>query len=372
MGAGESSTFPTAIVPATGPTNSSSSRDAVLTDQGSWWSRYRANIQNRLSPTALAVLESDARYIIGKAVPRSEGVLDQPAWPETRVRTGMVVGSVQSGKTASMLGVAAMALDAGVDLLILLAGTRVSLWLQTYERLLGQLDGSTIEDAYRRRGDRLILPQPADILHEERADPGRYLQRPLARQALRAGRPIICVIPKEDDHLVMLSRFLNDVVTDEYLRERSRPYSIVLLDDEADDASVLDSERSQKVTPRLISALWSGDPDEAATRNPAMFATYVAYTATPQANFLQATHNPLSPRDFSAALRTPSATGAVSPRSIAFAEPAGVLSYYCGGEIFYERLRNAAGGALCHAWSFPDLRPGETEAELAERREDLR
>ncbi|MBY3158986.1 hypothetical protein HFO56_42705 [Rhizobium laguerreae] len=325
-----------------------------------------------MSPTALAVLESDARYIIEKVLPRSAGVLDQSAWPAARVRTGMVVGSVQSGKTASMLGVAAMALDAGTDLLILLAGTRVSLWLQTYERLLAQLDGSTVEDAYQRRGDRLILPQPADILHEERADPGRYLQRPLARQALRAGRPIICVIPKEDDHLVMLSRFLNDVITDKYLTERNRPYSIVLLDDEADDASVLDSERSQKVTPRLISALWSGDPDEAATRNPAMYATYVAYTATPQANFLQATHNPLSPRDFNAALRTPSAVGGVSPRSVAFAEPAGVLSYYCGGEIFYERLRNAASGALCQASSFPDQRPGETEAELAERREELR
>ena len=158
-----------------------------------------------------------------------------------------------------------MALDAGVDLLILLAGTRVSLWLQTYERLLAQLDGSTPENAYRRRAERLILPQPADILHEQRADPARYLQRPLARQALRADRPIICVIPKEDDHLLTLRRFLADIVTDEYLASRDRPYSIMLLDDEADDASVLDSERSQKITPRLITALWSGEDAVTAT-----------------------------------------------------------------------------------------------------------
>ncbi len=284
----------------------------------------------------------------------------------------MVVGSVQSGKTASMLGVAAMALDAGVDLLILLAGTRVGLWLQTYERLLDQLDGSTADNAHRRRSERLILPQPADILNDQRADPARYLQRPLARQALRAGRPIICVIPKEDDHLLMLRRFLSDIVTDDYLGARDKPYSILLLDDEADDASVLDSERSQKVTPRLITALWSGDPDEPATRHAALLATYVAYTATPQANFLQATHNPLSPRDFNAALRTPGPTGTVVPRSIGYAEPAGVRSYYCGGEIFYERLRKAGDGALCHTSLFPDLRPGETEAELGGRREGLR
>ena len=342
------------------------------TEGGSWWARYRDAISGRLSSTALSVLEADARYIVEKALPRSGDALDAEAWSATRVRTGMVVGSVQSGKTASMLGVAALALDAGVDLLVLLAGTRVSLWLQTYERLLAQLDGSTAESAYRRRAERLILPQPADILNDERADPARYLQRPLARQALRTGRPIICVVPKEDDHLLMLRRFLADIVTDNYLSSRERPYSILLLDDEADDASVLDSESSQKVTPRFIAALWSGDPDETATRHPAMLATYVAYTATPQANFLQATHNPLSPRDFNAALRTPGPLGTVSPRSLAYVEPAGVASYYCGGEIFYERLRKAGDGALCHAMPFPDPRPDESEQELGARRESQR
>lgn len=372
MSSGEPSLGPAAIVPV------GESTDAKIAGTGSaiggapWWARYRASVEGRLSPTALSVLEGDARYIIEKALPCHGETIDASAWPESRVRTGMVVGSVQSGKTASMLGVAAMALDAGVDLLILLAGTRVSLWLQTYERLLAQLNGSTAENAYRRRSARLILPQPADILHEERADPARYLQRPLARQALKANRPIICVIPKEDDHLLMLRRFLSDVVTDDYLGSRDKPYSILLLDDEADDASVLDSERSQKVTPRLITALWSGDPDEAATRHPAMLATYVAYTATPQANFLQATHNPLSPRDFNAALRTPGPIGTVVPRTIGYAEPAGVRAYYCGGEMFYERLRKAGDGALCHASLFPDLRPGETEAELGGRREGLR
>ncbi len=170
----------------------------------------------------------------------------------------------------------------------------------------------------------------------------------------------------------MLRRFLADVVTDDYLSSRTRPYSILLLDDEADDASVLDSENSQKVTPRFITALWSGDPDEAATRHTSMFATYIAYTATPQANYLQATHNPLSPRDFNAALRTPGPLGAVSPRTLGYTEPAGIGGYYCGGELFYERLRNASEGALCHAMTFPDPRPGESEQELAARREEQR
>lgn len=372
MAAGEPSLGPSAIVPVGEASGTHAPASLPSIDGARWWTRYRASLDGRLSQTALSILEADATYIIDRALPRTGAEVYREAWPGSRVRTGMVVGSVQSGKTASMLGVAAMALDAGVDLLILLAGTRVSLWLQTYERLLAQLDGSTPDNAYRRRAERLILPQPADILHEQRADPARYLQRPLARQALKASRPIICVVPKEDDHLIMLRRFLADVITDEHLDARDRPYSIVLLDDEADDASVLDSDRSQKLTPRLISSLWSGDPDEAATRHPNMLATYVAYTATPQANFLQATHNPLSPRDFNATLRTPGASGTVSPRTLSYAEPMGVRSYYCGGEVFYERLRKAGGGALCHTSLFPDLRPGETESELAGRREALR
>lgn len=371
MSPSEHSLGPAAVVPVR-DARSSATPPPVSSDGAGWWERYRDAISGRLSPTALAVLEADARYIIDKALPRTGDVFDAPAWSDTRVRTGMVVGSVQSGKTASMLGVAAIALDARIDLLILLAGTRVSLWLQTYERLLAQLDGSTADTAYKRRTERLILPQPADILNDERADPARYLQRPLARQALRSGRPIICVVPKEDDHLLMLRRFLTDVVTDDYLNSRDRPYSVLLLDDEADDASVLDSERSQKVTPRFIAALWSGDPDEAATRHPAMLATYVAYTATPQANFLQATHNPLSPRDFNAALRTPGPTGTVRPRSMSYTEPTGVGAYYCGGEIFYERLRKAGDGTLCHTWPFPEPRAGETEERLSARRESQR
>lgn len=372
MTPGEPSLGPVAVVPVGDAVGCNPVRTGAAIGDAPWWARYRASVEGRLSQTALTVLEDDARYIIDKALPQVENAIDLASWPETRVRTGMVVGSVQSGKTASMLGVAAMALDGGVDLLILLAGTRVSLWLQTYERLLSQLDGSTVDNAYRRRAERLILPQPADILHEQRADPSRYLQRPLARQALKAGRPIICVVPKEDDHLLTLRRFLGDVVTDDFLDARSSPYSILLLDDEADDASVLDSDRSQKLTPRLITALWSGDPDDAATRHPALLASYVAYTATPQANFLQATHNPLSPRDFNAALRTPCATGAEKPRALSYAEPAGIRSYYCGGEMFYERLRKAGDGALCHTSLFPDPRPGETEGELSERRERLR
>lgn len=337
-----------------------------------WWTRYRSSIAERQSENAVEILEDDARFIVDRAMPSIASGLDITAWPPGRVRTGMVVGSVQSGKTASMLGVAAMALDRGVDLIVLLAGTRVGLWLQTYERLLAQLDGSTPDDAFRRREARLILPQPADILNEQRAEPSRYLQRPLAKLALKAGRPLICVVPKEDDHLLMLRRFLQHVVDEPFLDLRDKPFSMLVLDDEADDASVLDSENSLKVTPRLITALWSGDSDLSETRHENLLASYVAYTATPQANYLQATHNPLSPRDFNASLRVPGGAGSRHPRSLTFNEPAGVASYYCGGEVFYEHLRVTPAAALTKSSPFPQIRDNESVAEFETRHKALR
>jgi hypothetical protein len=283
----------------------------------------------------------------------------------------MAVGSVQSGKTASMLGVAAMCLDEGVDILILLAGTRVGLWLQTYERLLGQLDGSTPETAWLRSAERLILPQPEDVLNEARAQPTQYLNKPKARSALAKGIPILCVVPKEDAHLLHLARLLKDVASADLLDARQHPLTMLVLDDEADDASVLDSAQSEKVTPRFISALWSGDPDERATRHTNLLATYLAYTATPQANYLQETHNPLAPRDLHAALRVPGSIGARLPRELTYEEPRGVRSYYCGGDLFYERFALSP-GRLCLTKEFPTPSEIETAEAFRARQERTR
>ena len=52
---------------------------------------------------------------------------------------GLVVGAVQSGKTASMIGVAAVALDQGFRIAIVLAGLKDDLRRQTARRFNSQL-----------------------------------------------------------------------------------------------------------------------------------------------------------------------------------------------------------------------------------------
>lgn len=303
----------------------------------SWTARFRRLGLQGLTPVALEVVEADSAFIVDKCIvpPCAED-----RWSSaTRVRTGMVVGAVQSGKTASMLAVAARLLDRGTDILVVLAGTRIALWQQTLERLLRQLDGTTAKTRRERRSSRFFMPDPDAVLGAERPSPPEYVKqakRSLLR-SLGSSKPIIIVIPKQDDHLIAVAGGLQGAIEQAIEASIDAPLHMVVLDDEADDGSVLDAGRD-KVIPQRIQSLWSKRPTrDGATSNQQLYATYVAYTATPQANFLQFDSNPLSPRDFCAALRAPwSSGGGVSDsRQPTFTEPEGIRSFYFGGEAWY-------------------------------------
>ncbi len=331
-----------------------------------WWERYSAFGLRSLSETARDVLEADSRLIVRDCIP---GPARTDRWPETRVRTGVIVGAVQSGKTGSMMALAALLLDEGTDILVILAGTRVALWRQTYERLLKQLDGSTPETAADRWSARLLVPQPSALQQgAERATPAAYMASaaPKIEDALVRRRPVILVIPKVEAHLLAASRTVQERIA-RVLPKIKRPVHMVVMDDEADDASVLDATDS-KTIPRRIEMLWA-DKKRGETSQPYLFATYVAYTATPQANFLQQSHNPLAPRSFCAALRAPYKSGAPSgPRRYAtFVEPAGVTRFYCGGELFYNERFSTSDAAFCRATTYPSEEDAATPEHQARR-----
>ncbi len=265
------------------------------------------------------------------------------------------MGSVQSGKTASMLGVSALAIDNGLDIIVVLAGTRLSLWRQTYERLVQQLDSG--EENAQKIKRRLLCPPPGIALSEQ-THPLSAIYRlspAQVRQRLSQGRPLIIVAMKQTDHLHALAASLRANVFST-VKGLGRTVHMLVLDDEADDGSILDAivESSQdpiygrlKQIPRAIANLW--DPPQGSPEN--LFSTYIAYTATPQANLLQEDHNPLAPRDFLISLRTPLDIGQPvdttdpgnlnAPRSSTYPETAGIRSYYTGGEVFYRRAEAA-------------------------------
>jgi len=322
-------------------------------DADSWWSRY-ANQLHGLSHTARAAVEADSRYILERGI-FGAGEPSPQTWPAGRTRTGLVMGSVQSGKTASMLGVSALAMDRGVDIVILLAGTRLSLWRQTYGRVLEQLDSGTDDAAKRAR--RILSPAAALALSEANVPLARIygLVPASVKQRLAQRRPIILVAMKQTQHLRALGDSLRKNLFGA-VREFDRSVHMLVLDDEADDGSILDAvvEASEdpvygnlKQIPRAIANLW--DPPQGSPEN--LFSTYIAYTATPQANLLQEDHNPLAPRDFLISLRTPLDVGHPvdtsdpgnlnAPRSSTYPEANGVRSYYTGGEVFYRRAEAA-------------------------------
>lgn len=319
----------------------------------SWWERYKAQLVG-LTDTARASVEADSRYILQRGILAAD-TTKLEEWSSSRSRTGLVMGSVQSGKTASMLGVSALAIDNGLDIIVVLAGTRLSLWRQTYERLVQQLDSG--EENAQKIKRRLLCPAPGIALSEQTHPLRTTYRLPSAqvRQRLSQGRPLIVVAMKQTDHLHALGASLRDNVFKE-VKELGRPVHMLVLDDEADDGSILDAivESSQdpiygnlKQIPRAIANLW--DPPQGSPEN--LFSTYIAYTATPQANLLQEDHNPLAPRDFVISLRTPLDVGHPvdtidpgninAPRSSTYPEAAGIRFYYTGGEVFYRRAEAA-------------------------------
>ena len=308
-----------------------------------WWTRYEASLGeiSGLSPTVRRVIRDDSQYILHMGI--GAGGFDQRTWPPSRLRSGLIMGSVQSGKTASMLGVTAMSLDAGIDAVVLLAGTRVALWRQTYDRLVSQL---------RPTRDDLIIPSAAVMTMGSPSPQDLYrdLTAARARRLLRERRPVLIVVMKHADHLRAVRDALHRSLYPE-VAKLDRNFELLVLDDESDDGSVLDArvesamdpyQDALKQIPRHIADLWSdrARPHESAQTH--LVATYVGYTATPQANFLQEAQNPLAPRDFVAALRTPGPGGSVEDRSPTFAEPLGLSSYYTGGETFYAAVRDPA------------------------------
>ncbi len=344
-----------------------------------WWSQYEAAARQTLTETAMQVLAADCeaivdRYLFGAgeiAVPGNE-------WPPTRLRRGLIMGAVQSGKTASLIGVVAKSLDRGVDIVVVLAGTRLALWRQTYDRISSHLDAWTAASDSSRRLERIFLPNPAILMDAEDLPPldCLYHEMPnLVRKRLIEGKPLVAIVMKHSDHLMRFGQYLHSVLQATFQRSNS-PLHILVIDDEADDGSVLDSAIEAgmapdadglKQIPRHIARLWSGHKPHHETIDERLFATYVAYTATPQANFLQNDHNPLSPSDFVASLRTPSDEGPVPPseyRATTYAEPLGLPHYYTGGEFFYRRI--ASEGRICCSRPFPSLEDFENTEEFEE------
>lgn len=197
---------------------------------------------------------------------------------------GLVVGHVQSGKTANMTAVIAKALDAGYDTVIVLAGLTNKLRYQTQLRLFSDLAARNPQNwqiltANDMDSDFRAPAQGGFLSHSDKAQLAVIKKNvgPLGelREAIRATLPAVL-----------------------------RQLRVLVIDDECDQASVNSARRELDVTAinQRIRELLAILPA----------ATYVGYTATPFANVLinpyrvdGQTLDDLYPRDFITALPRP-------------------------------------------------------------------
>ena len=213
--------------------------------------------------------------------------LEDPQRPSPWDRRGMVVGDVQSGKTSNYTGLVCKAADAGYSAIIILAGMHNNLRSQTQERIdMGFLGFDTEKNlAYdndsKRIGVGLLnqtqyqnLPVLALTSSKANGDFRKNVAEALGINQL-GGTPAVFVIKKNKSVLEHLGNWLND---------RTGDASVLIIDDEADNASVNTGtlpeqgedprERDPTTINRLIRMLMLKFKKRA----------YVGYTATPFAN----------------------------------------------------------------------------------------
>ena len=201
---------------------------------------------------------------------------------------GLVVGYVQSGKTANFTALIAKAADAGYRIFIVLSGMSNILRDQTQQRLDEDLVASHPEDWYRLTG------AYTDFRATENAD------------VLMGGGTkarLLAVVKKRGERLRRLRSWLLAARP-----EALRSCPILIIDDEADQASpntAAEADERTAINGILVGLLRSLPK-----------AAYVGYTATPYANFLidPSTPEDLYPQDF--ILDLPKPAGYFGPERI--------------------------------------------------------
>lgn len=206
---------------------------------------------------------------------------------------GLVIGHVQSGKTANMEALMAMAADYGWNMFIVLSGTIESLRLQTLKRMQKDLnhEGNLIWRGLEHPSKRSQYGDRAVDLHFEEKAQSRYFT--------------VCL-----KNTSRLKKLIDWIHADKASHDQMR---MLIIDDEADQASISntatdpkEAERERKGINKLIVDLVEDrhykDPS---TNGIASAVNYVMYTATPYANFLnECTEESLYPKHFIWTLKT--------------------------------------------------------------------
>jgi hypothetical protein len=269
--------------------------DVKASIKWNYWSAYTNQLKSTgFGQEIIRVLDEDTDNILNEC-----GNPQKP--PPWRVQ-GLVMGDVQSGKTASYSGLINKAADAGYRFIVLLTGTIEELRAQSQERLDEGFVGRNSRDIlsggrenkpigagrFRSSIPNLLTSIDSDFLSANtRALGGIPLKN--------INEPVLLVMKKNKSPLQNLITFLDSQLTG---GAHQLTLPLLLIDDESDNASVNSKKDNDPATiNRLIREILKRFGK----------SSYVAYTATPFANvFINPDYDDLFPKNFIYSLNAPS------------------------------------------------------------------
>ncbi|MBE6061897.1 MAG: endonuclease [Clostridium sulfidigenes] len=290
---------------------------------GHWsrWTRYLKNVK-KWSPAVVDSLDRTTDKILDAVDdPKRSALLSD--------RRGLVLGYVQSGKTAHYTGLINKALDAGFQLIIVLSGMHDSLRIQTQTRLDEEVLGfETSIDVLLKNGmvGKLIgvgeLSYPSELklrTYTTRDPKGDFNKVRANKIEDLEGRPSVFIVKKNATVLKNLYQFFRTGnLTKAHLLKQGKAVianiSMLMIDDEADQASVNTkaiSDEDGNILPEYEPSRINAE----IRRIYNLFSNkaYVGYTATPYANIFihdeaetEKYGSELFPKDFILCLPKPS------------------------------------------------------------------
>lgn len=279
-------------------------------NDGFYWTRYRKYLESRKrwSPEVTKSLNETTDKIMDD--------LGDPTNPKKAFsRRGLLLGDVQSGKTATYTAICNKAADAGYRVIIVLAGMLENLRFQTQERLDAEFAGRESKYSLDTRADTTIKNKSVGVgkigpfKPEKRISCFTSVSTDFSKKILKSNDltlknlkgTALFVVKKNKSVLNNLHQWLLENNADE---DNKIDLPLLLIDDEADNASV--NTNAEDKDPTAINIAIRKILDSFYQ------SSYVGITATPFANIFidprtgENQPDDLFPKDFLTVLPSPS------------------------------------------------------------------
>lgn len=308
-------------------------------ENANYWHGYREVLRrNGWKPEAIQSVSDNATEVLRR--------ITDPWGENPQATRGLVVGYVQSGKTANFTAVAAKAIDAGYRVIIVLAGTLNMLREQTQRRLDKELLGRTAildgldEDSLDARDLRREQYFQHDVDWEKSwvdEEPGAFIEHgpgygsegfptikrvttslvDFQRSQTNAFRwdgevnpdRMPCLVAVVKKNAAVLRNLNKDIRKAQNLNPALAQLPVLVIDDESDQASVNTKQKPTKADAEAEQERTAINAEIVELMRNFECTQYLGYTATPAANvFIDPTlPEDLFPRDYVLSLPEPPA-----------------------------------------------------------------